>query len=61
MLILTRREQQAIVFPGLGIRIVILEKNRAGTRLGIDAPHDVQIVREELLPCVAVDESQKEA
>ncbi len=51
MLVLSRKVGEKLVFPGLGITIEILEpKGRGNTRLGIEAPKDVKILREELLP-----------
>ena len=52
MLILNRRRGEAIVVDG-GIRIVVLECDRRGTRIGIDAPAATNIQREELLERVA--------
>jgi len=48
MLILNRRRGEAIVLDG-GIRIVVLECDRRGTRIGIEAPAETNIQREELL------------
>lgn len=47
MLILNRRAGEAILIDG-GIRIVILSSDRQGVRIGIEAPTDVNIQREEL-------------
>lgn len=52
MLILSRRPGEAILV-GEGIRLVVLECDRGGVRLGIEAPPSVAIVREELLAQVA--------
>lgn len=52
MLILSRKSGDAIVIDG-GIRIVILASDKRGVRIGIDAPPDVSIVREEILTQVA--------
>lgn len=49
MLVLTRRENDRIDFPGLGISIEVLRLTRARAALGIVAPKDVRIVRHELL------------
>ncbi len=49
MLVLSRRPGQKIVFPGLGISIEVLRSHGAVTKLGIEAPVDVQIMREEVL------------
>lgn len=48
MLILTRRVGEAIVI-GDAIRVVVLGVNGSQARVGIEAPRDVTIVREELL------------
>ena len=47
MLILNRRAGEAILIDG-GIRIVILSSDRQGVRIGIEAPSDINIQREEL-------------
>ncbi len=57
MLILNRRRGEAIVVDG-GIRIVVLECDRQGTRIGIEAPAATNIQREELLERVA-EENQR--
>jgi carbon storage regulator len=52
MLILSRKPGDAIVIDG-GIRIVVVQCDRGGVRLGIEAPADVSILRAELLEQVA--------
>jgi carbon storage regulator len=52
MLILSRKPGDAIVI-GDGIRIVVLESDRRGVRLGIEAPSDVSILREEIVHAIA--------
>lgn len=52
MLILSRKAGDAIVIDG-GIRIVVVQCDRGGVRIGIDAPSDVTILRAELLEQVA--------
>jgi carbon storage regulator len=47
MLILNRRQGEAIVIDG-GIRIVVLSSDRRGARIGIEAPSTINIQREEL-------------
>ena len=47
MLILSRRPGDAILIDG-GIRIVVLASGQRSVRLGIEAPSDVGIVREEI-------------
>lgn len=57
MLILSRRPGEAILLDG-GIRLVVVACDRRGVRLGIEAPPEVSIVREELARQVA-DENQR--
>ena len=47
MLILTRRPGQAVVFPEPGVTVRVLGGNGT-TRLGVEAPPNVSILREEL-------------
>jgi carbon storage regulator CsrA len=44
MLVLNRRRGEAIVLDG-GIRIVVLDSDRRGARLGIEAPAETKIKR----------------
>lgn len=48
MLVLSRRPGQKVLFPGLGITVEVLRSNGAVTRLGIEAPDDVAVMREEI-------------
>ena len=48
MLVLTRRKNQSIVI-GDNIIVTVLEVKNDQIRLGITAPRDVQVYREELL------------
>lgn len=48
MLILSRRTGEAIRIGG-DIRVVVMATGEGGVRLGIDAPGDVTILREELV------------
>lgn len=47
MLVLNRRCGEAILLDG-GIRIVVLDADRRGARIGIEAPLETRIQREEL-------------
>lgn len=49
MLVLSRRPGQKVVFPSLGITIDVLRSKGSVVRLGIDAPDDVTILREEVM------------
>ena len=48
MLVLSRKENERIVFPQLGITISLLSLARKQARVGIEAPREVAIVRGEL-------------
>ncbi len=48
MLVLSRREQEAIVFPKLGIRIQVTRVRGKAVSLGVDAPDDIRVLRGEL-------------
>jgi carbon storage regulator len=57
MLILSRKPGDAIVI-GDSIRVVVLASDRRGVRLGIEAPEDVSILREEIVRQIA-DENRR--
>ena len=48
MLVLSRRENQKIVFPSLDISIDVLRVSGKVVRIGVDAPREVPVLREEL-------------
>jgi carbon storage regulator CsrA len=48
MLVLTRRLNEKIVLPSLNITIQIVDVQKGRVRIGIEAPANVAIVREEL-------------
>lgn len=48
MLVLSRRPNEKIVFPTLGVTVEVCSVNRNVVRLGIDAPPSVPILRKEL-------------
>lgn len=48
MLVLSRRPQQKVVFSNLGISIQILRVAGKSVQLGIDAPQEFRILRQEL-------------
>ncbi len=60
MLILNRRPGEAILIDG-GIRVVVLQSDRRGVRLGIEAPDDTHIRREELVSQVAAENRRARA
>lgn len=60
MLILNRRPGEAIVIDG-GIRLVVLACDRRGVRLGIEAPLETNIQREELVSQVTAENRRARA
>ena len=48
MLVLSRRENESIVFPKLGISVQITRVAGRVVKLGIEAPQDVRVLRSEL-------------
>ena len=49
MLVLSRRANEKIVFPNLGITVDVLSIKGNSARLGIEAPANVTVMRDELL------------
>lgn len=49
MLVLTRKTNEKIVFPGIDARVQVVEIKSGCVRLGIEAPEHVRVFREELL------------
>lgn len=60
MLILSRKAGDAIVI-GDNIRVIVLESDRGGVRLGIEAPSDVSILREEIVEAIAKENKRANA
>src|SRR5437763_14252958 len=48
MLVLSRKENEKILFPHLGIALQILRVGGGKVRLGVEAPSDVAVVRYEI-------------
>ena len=48
MLVLSRGAKEKIVFPNLGVKIEILRVAGNRVRVGVDAPKDVRVLREEI-------------
>jgi carbon storage regulator len=47
MLVLGRKENQSIII-GDNIRVTVVGRSGSSIRIGVEAPNDVRIVREEL-------------
>ncbi len=60
MLILSRRVGDAILVEG-GIRIVIVACDRKGVRIGVEAPPEVSILREEIVTQIASENQRANA
>jgi carbon storage regulator CsrA len=48
MLVLTRRLNESIVIPALGITVRVLAVRGGRARLGVEAPREVAVLRGEL-------------
>lgn len=48
MLVLSRKQNQKVVFPNLGVTVAVVSVQGNRVKLGIDAPSDIAILREEL-------------
>jgi carbon storage regulator CsrA len=59
MLVLSRRPNEKIVFPTLGITVEVCSVNRNVVRLGIDAPPSVPIMRKELADAGEVESARQ--
>ena len=49
MLVLSRRLHEKVLFPGLNITVQVVAIKPGVVRIGIEAPPEVRIAREELL------------
>jgi carbon storage regulator CsrA len=49
MLVLSRRLHEKIVFPGLGITVQVVGTKKGSVQMGITAPPEVPIRREEVV------------
>ena len=49
MLVLTRRPHEKIVLPGLHVTLQVVAVKGGVVRIGIEAPPDVRVLREELI------------
>jgi carbon storage regulator len=49
MLVLSRRVNEKIVLPNLGVTVEVIELKGQRVRLGITAPANVRVTRQELL------------
>ena len=48
MLVLSRRVEDSLVFPDLGITVEVLNMKGKSVRLGVDAPVEIKVLRGEL-------------
>jgi carbon storage regulator CsrA len=49
VLVLTRRPHEKIVLPGLHVTLQVVAVKGGVVRIGIEAPPDVRVLREELV------------
>lgn len=60
MLVLSRKQDQAVTFPGLGISVHVCQLLGNKVRLGFQAPKDVEILRQELCDQLDREEAPRE-
>ena len=60
MLVLSRKPGEKVVITG-GITISVLEVVGCRVKLGIEAPHQVRVLRAELARCLEPDEAPRAA
>jgi carbon storage regulator CsrA len=56
MLVLSRRPQQKVLFPNLGVAVEILSVQGQVVKVGVEAPKDVSVWREEIAPTGGIQE-----
>jgi len=56
MLVLTRHDGQKIVLPALGVTFTVVRIEGDRVRIGIEAPRDVKILRNEHFPLKALED-----
>jgi carbon storage regulator CsrA len=61
MLVLTRKETEKLRFPTLGITIEVLRIRGNRTRLGIEAPTEIPVVRDEISGLKSVEFTAEDA
>lgn len=50
MLVLSRKENEEIQLPELGVKIRVLKTGKSSVKIGIEAPSEVRVMRGELIP-----------
>lgn len=58
MLVLTRRRGESIVIDG-GIEITVLDVSGEKVRIGIEAPPEIEVYRQEVLTKIAAEGRRK--
>src|SRR5262245_5872357 len=56
MLVLSRRPREKIIFPGINITVQVVAVKSGAVRLGIEAPPEVTVLREEISARVGTQE-----
>ena len=49
MLVISRRENERFLFPNLGIAIQVIKVAGKAAKIGVEAPREIRVLREELL------------
>src|SRR3989442_15607592 len=58
MLVLSRKTDQKIVFPNLGVTLKLLSVRGNLAKIGIEAPNDLPILRDELIAAAEDDQPE---
>lgn len=61
MLVLSRKEDEAVVFPALGITVKVIDIRGTTVRLGFEAPRDIRIHRGEVQLAIEAGLAQGES
>ena len=58
MLVLSRKQDQSVHFPNLGIKVEILSVNGKTVKVGVDAPREIAVLRGEIAKAQEQQSSQ---
>lgn len=56
MLVMSRRENERFIFPNLGIAVQVIKVAGKVAKIGVDAPKEIRVLREELVDEASIQE-----
>ena len=59
MLVISRRENERFLFPNLGITIEVIKVAGRAAKIGVEAPREIRVVREEIADKQSLEELPK--